>query len=1093
MVINQSSHFYRVNTKKDGVYWIQFIPRMFHSRDPYKKNTIRYSSNAMKALIENTMALRSPQHCKDTQTTYGLQVMYTARKWRAKDDTCIIDPKMYTLKKNYYMEEVIENIRGIEFPCMVNSAFCVNTLLKKIDTKYHRFLQNVSQPVDDQLSYYITDGNEKHLTQRQLLQRFQCINFQGTNGRKESFAKIIVSDASSSQVRIIHKKNTVSQKKKQAHDYVNQNLKLELNFISRSNSTHSVKNVKNVIILYGCGMSNYEVRKILSYLTPKDTLSNVLAAWDYEVARFENSGKNIEQYLSKLFERDRKYWASGLSPEKYLQHLILKMFQHSERFDRYPSPSYETSLRMRTHSLVSLREHISDALVRNKFDNKNKWKYNAVHSDEFVFSEVINSNFRKMITQRLRNSDTDDFSILVYKLIDSTLTKTISQSYGSNNWTLKSGRNKQLNVVEPVDRNTRMLMFTISSVLDSTISRDDKQAYLRDVNADQIGLICNVASPEGKNVGIVKLLSLMALIVIYASNPFLTYYIRKSKYIAAGPSGDFPNACKILGVIYCWCDAVKLGEELCALRRRQAINKFTSISIEENTLFIECIVGTLMRPVLSPGVVWQDLVGKSFIELEMEGKIIWISPREQEHSNISVEPMDGKYSEIHTMCHYSVPYLVNPLINHNPAVRQNYQTNMSKQVVTLVTDNMSGLKSSSKKLLFGTQPFLKTKLGDYVYDDRAFGAVLSSAVLMNAEAQEDSVVMAKAIIERFTYAYTKLSPYQITINTTTHNVRMEPCDHPVIGKWYNPGSEILTIVDINTGKKQSLYMNNVDCGVITSMTYERSKPSEMTIKLVVSEVRSIKEGDKFTPSNAQKGVLNVLENRDLPYLPKNGMEINYIMSIFAFSGRLTASTILEITASAKMLSEPKMSRYFDAFTVDGIKLKEWGDKNNDLIYKKFNIRENEENFGKVLSGFLYIHELKHHVDDKVQCRTDEGMSHPTYKTPIGGRRLGQAGKIGPMESDALKAWGAANTLKEKMSKTADEAKFLICKLCQEVSYCEEFCSNCKSESTNLRVTSQPFVTRRLDDMVGGQGYQLKTDLYESSEYEQTLQRILLGY
>jgi DNA-directed RNA polymerase beta subunit len=77
---------------------------------------------------------------------------------------------------------------------------------------------------------------------------------------------------------------------------------------------------------------------------------------------------------------------------------------------------------------------------------------------------------------------------------------------------------------------------------------------------------------------------------------------------------------------------------------------------------------------------------------------------------------------------------------------------------------------------------------------------------------------------------------------------------------------------------------------------------------------------------------------------------------------------------------------------------------------------------------LYEQALRHHVLDKIQFRNTGPRDFKTHQ-PQGGRARGSGLKVGEMEKDAFVAHGVANIIQERLMKSSDEFKLIVCNNC----------------------------------------------------------------
>nr|CAC08226.1 putative RNA-polymerase [Schwanniomyces etchellsii] len=295
---------------------------------------------------------------------------------------------------------------------------------------------------------------------------------------------------------------------------------------------------------------------------------------------------------------------------------------------------------------------------------------------------------------------------------------------------------------------------------------------------------------------------------------------------------------------------------------------------------------------------------------------------------------------------------------NNPPIRAMFASNMIKQAIMYDKRNIRDLLPMSKSLinnidfevLVGIMPW-------YGYNI------------------EDGIVISESLAEK--YKYTKTRVYNSIGKTIDVYVKKNNkiLKGDILFKIFNP-NEIRTVT--------SVYAE--DDGIVKNIIQDLNK-----IKIIISEIKPLKVGDKLTSLHGQKGVISlVLKDSEMPYFKKENTNIHLELLInpHAFPSRMTMGQIIEMGNIEKYL------------------------------YIK-----NQKIKNKIIVGKCKYLALRHQVDDKLQYRID-GNYDPISKQPIRGRKNNGGLRFGQMERDILFGLGAYNTLKELWS--VDRSIIKVC-------------------------------------------------------------------
>ena len=167
--------------------------------------------------------------------------------------------------------------------------------------------------------------------------------------------------------------------------------------------------------------------------------------------------------------------------------------------------------------------------------------------------------------------------------------------------------------------------------------------------------------------------------------------------------------------------------------------------------------------------------------------------------------------------------------------------------------------------------------------------------------------------------------------------------------------------------------------------------------------------------------------------PNKGMVPDILFNPIGFPKRQTVGLLLEglVTKAALYGGERVDVSAFRKLDIEKAKktLIENGLDENGV--EEMAMNDGKKLKDKIFLVPLYEQALRHHVLDKIQFRTTGTRDYKTHQ-PQGGRARGSGLKVGEMEKDAFAAHGVSNILLERMMKSSDEFKLLVCHNCGSI-------------------------------------------------------------
>lgn len=411
---------------------------------------------------------------------------------------------------------------------------------------------------------------------------------------------------------------------------------------------------------------------------------------------------------------------------------------------------------------------------------------------------------------------------------------------------------------------------------------------------------------------------------------------------------------------------------------------------------------------------------------------------------------------------YSVSSSTCPLSNHQPSPRSTYQAAMGKQAVGYYNINYH-LKfprefkrlHKAERSITETDTYFLPKM-DYM----ASGQIANIAMLSTNDNQEDAIVVCEDYINSGNLNLVKYKTYEVCINTSSRagginhfrKPDLRPNEDPRIYRHLNDdgfprldskievGDCILgRVIETPNGIKNESVKAELDMhGYVDriEIVMEGNGRSPI-VKIKLRNYRKYVAGDKLALRYAQKGTIGkIVKREEMPVVssgPNKGIVPDILFNSIGFPKRQTVGLLLEglMTKAALYDGERVDVSAFRKLDVQRAQkvLEENGlDPNGTEEMEMFDGKKLDS---KVFFVPLYEQALRHHVMDKIQFRNTGPRDFKTHQ-PQGGRARGSGLKVGEMEKDAFAAHGVASILEERMMKSSDEFKLLVCSNCGSI-------------------------------------------------------------
>lgn len=196
----------------------------------------------------------------------------------------------------------------------------------------------------------------------------------------------------------------------------------------------------------------------------------------------------------------------------------------------------------------------------------------------------------------------------------------------------------------------------------------------------------------------------------------------------------------------------------------------------------------------------------------------------------------------------------------------------------------------------------------------------------------------------------------------------------------------------------------------------------MKIIVYVAEMRKISVGDKLSGRHGNKGVVSYIAPvEDMPF-DANGNPVDVILSSMGVPSRMNIGQLYEthLGLAAKALGYKVAAPSFNGPSDEVVETElEKAGYSKDGLIQLYDGRTGQPFESLTTVGVMHILKLHHMVDDKIHARSTGPYTMVTQQ-PLGGRAKAGGQRFGEMEVWALEAYGAASTLQEMLTIKSDD-------------------------------------------------------------------------
>ena len=617
--------------------------------------------------------------------------------------------------------------------------------------------------------------------------------------------------------------------------------------------------------------------------------------------------------------------------------------------------------------------------------------------------------------------------------------------------------------------------------INTEVDKTGQIISMRRIHCSSWGLLCPVDNPDGRDVGLIKSMTILSTISTASPSSVILERIRRFKHFIPTalihPSTWNPIWTKIhvnsdmIGVIT--ENAEDLHQILLNERRTGQINKFVSLwwNRLENEYIIQTDTGRPSRPIYRENVEPSDIRGdwNSIASNTMD----YVDASETEGLRISMEPFSKKYpSEIHGLAILSASSSVVPNSDFDPGTRNAFSCQQVKQACSWYnTAFRKRFDTISTWLNYAQRPLSQTWLYNNIIGCLPYGEnPIVALMIYSGYNQEDSVLLNKGSVSRGMFHTTYYHSYdfeeealesafqggEIKVLTSSEfaNVATDPRFREIVkrkeGYDYGllgpdgiilAGSQVTdkTILVGNVTPKTrngqvigytdaSFVPKKSQIGVVDSVYRYPTKEGLHAVKIRIAEHRLPVLGDKVSARHGQKGTVGLLVNEeDMPYTSA-GLRPDMVVNPHAFPSRMTIGQFVE-----------GMSTKLGIATGSIIDSTPFSTSNRVSEMKELLIKAGLHPYGheimysghtgemmemEIFMGPNFYIRSKLMTEDKINYRTT-GPKTMLTRQPVEGRANDGGLRIGEMERDCLISHGISKFINESLMERADKVDVLF--------------------------------------------------------------------
>jgi DNA-directed RNA polymerase II subunit RPB2 len=483
------------------------------------------------------------------------------------------------------------------------------------------------------------------------------------------------------------------------------------------------------------------------------------------------------------------------------------------------------------------------------------------------------------------------------------------------------------------------------------VDKGGKIVDMRRIHCSTWGIMCPIDNPDGRNIGLIKSMSLLCSISTASSSKDVYKIVSENKEFVPlaliNPSAWNPVWTRVylnsdlVGVLK--QNSNSLHETLLEKRRAEQLDKFVSVSWNrlENEYLLYTDAGRPVRPVYREGTKPDQIKKLSKWDVIMKKHMDLLDPAETENLRISMEPFNADFqSEIHGLAILSASASVLPNCDFDPGTRNAFSCQQVKQACSWYNTAFSKrFDTIATWLNYAQRPLSQTwvynsilgKSGCLPYGENPMVALM----VYSGYNQEDSVLLNDSALRRGMFHTTYYHSYdfeeepinmgfdngqtKVFESTEFGNIATDPKYRETVARkeGYNydlldsdgiirAGSEVdektilvgmvyptKTMGAVTGYSDSSKTTKKGQTGFVDAVYRYVTKDGLRAVKIRVAEHRVPVLGDKFSARHGQKGTVGLrIKEEDMPFSSK-GLRPDMIVNPHAFPSRMTIGQFIE--------------------------------------------------------------------------------------------------------------------------------------------------------------------------------------------------------
>jgi DNA-directed RNA polymerase II subunit RPB2 len=616
------------------------------------------------------------------------------------------------------------------------------------------------------------------------------------------------------------------------------------------------------------------------------------------------------------------------------------------------------------------------------------------------------------------------------------------------------------------------------------VDKGGKIVEMRRIHSSTWGIMCPIDNPDGRNIGLIKSMTLLCSISTASSSKTIYDIVKKNpEFIPLAlinPSVWEPKWTRVylnsdlIGVLRKNSDS--LHETLIDQRRAEKINKFVSVSWNrlENEYLIYTDAGRPSRPIYQEGTKPEQIKKLTSWDSIVKKHMDYVDAAETENIRISMEPFNAELqSEIHGLTILSASASVSPNCDFDPGTRNAFSCQQLKQACSWYNTAFSKrFDTIATWLNYAQRPLSQTWVYNHILGCLPYGEnPMVALMIYSGYNQEDSVLLNESALNRGMFHTTYYHSYdfeeeainmgfdkgevKVFESTEFGNIATDPKYRETVTRkeGYNydlldsdgiirAGVEVddkTILVGIVHPMKNSSgvvigysdsskFTKKGQTGFVDSVYRYVTKDGLRAAKIRIAEHRVPVLGDKFSARHGQKGTVGLrIKEEDMPYTSK-GLRPDMIVNPHAFPSRMTIgqfiesmSTKLGLEMGSLVDSTPFSTQNRVSETSELLLKAGFHPYGHEVLY---NGQTGEMMEAEIFMAPTYYIRSKLMVEDKLNYRATGPKKLLTHQ-PVEGRANDGGLRIGEMERDCLITHGVSRFLNESLMERSDKTELLF--------------------------------------------------------------------